>query len=101
MKRRTFSDRDLLRLQRNTFDYFWKETNPDNGLLADNTSGDAPSSIAAVGHAIASYAVGVEHKWVARGEAVDRTLTTLRFFWNSPQGTDADAMGYKGFYYHF
>jgi hypothetical protein len=101
MKRRTFSDRELFRLQRNTFNYFWKETNPDNGLLADNTSGDAPSSIAAVGHAIASYAVGVENKWVARDEAIDRTLTTLRFFWHSPQGTDADATGYKGFYYHF
>ncbi len=101
MKRRTFSDRELFRLQRNTFNYFWKETNPDNGLLADNTSGDVPSSIAAVGHAIASYAVGVEHKWVTRDEAIERTLTTLRFFWNSPQGTGTDATGYKGFYYHF
>jgi hypothetical protein len=101
MKQRTFGDRELFRLQRNTFNYFWKETNPDNGLLADNTSGDAPSSIAAVGHAIASYAVGVENKWVTRDEAIDRTLTTLRFFWHSPQGTDADATGYKGFYYHF
>src|SRR5829696_9099458 len=101
MKRRTFSDRELFRLQRNTFNYFWKETNPRNGLLADNTSGNAPVSIAAVGHAIASYAVGVENKWVKREEAVERTLTTLRFFWNSPQGKEPDATGYKGFYYHF
>jgi hypothetical protein len=36
-----------------------------------------------------------------REEAVERTLTTLRFFWNSPQGTEKDATGYKGFYYHF
>src|SRR6202008_577533 len=34
-------------------------------------------------------------------EAVKRTLTTLRFFWNSPHGSEADATGYKGFYYHF
>ena len=101
MKRRAFGDKELFALQRNTFDYFWKETNPNNGLLADNTSGDAPASIAAVGHAIASYAVGVENKWVKRDEAVERTLTTLRFFWNSPQGKGADATGYKGFYYHF
>lgn len=101
MKRSTFSDRDLYRLQRNTFDYFWKETNPANGLLADNTSGNAPASIAAVGHALASYAVGVDRRWVARAEAAKRTLTTLRFFWDSPQGADADATGYKGFYYHF
>jgi hypothetical protein len=28
-------------------------------------------------------------------------LTTLRFFWNSPQGSEPDATGYQGFYYHF
>ena len=101
MKRLGFSDRELYRLQRNTFDYFWKETNPANGLLADNTSGDTPASIAAVGHAVASYAVGVENGWVKRDEAVERTLTTLRFFRDSPQGPGADATGHKGFYYHF
>ena len=29
------------------------------------------------------------------------SLTTLRFFWNSPQGPEPDATGYHGFYYHF
>jgi len=101
MKRFEFGDRELYQLQKNTFDYFWKETNPANGLLADNTSGNAPASIAAVGHALASYAVGADRQWVARAEAAKRTLTTLRFFWDSPQGTGADATGYKGFYYHF
>jgi hypothetical protein len=32
---------------------------------------------------------------------VERTLATLRFFWNSPQGPEPDATGYQGFYYHF
>src|SRR5215210_2994596 len=100
MKRRTFSDKELFALQRNTFNYFWKETNARNGLLADNTSGNAPASIAAVGHALASYAVGVENEWITRAEGVARTLTTLRFFWNSPQGKEPDTTGYKGFYYH-
>ena len=27
--------------------------------------------------------------------------TTLEFLWNSPHGPEADATGYKGFYYHF
>jgi hypothetical protein len=36
-----------------------------------------------------------------RDEAVKRTLATLRVFWNSSQGTERDATGYKGFYYHF
>ena len=101
MKRPAFGDDDLSALQRNTFDYFWKETNPENGLLADNTSGDAPASIAAVGYALTAYVVGVENSYVTRAQAVERTITTLRFFWDSPQGEDRDATGYKGFYYHF
>jgi hypothetical protein len=101
MKQPAFGDDELCTLQRNTFDYFWKETNPENGLLADNTSGEAPASIAAVGHALAAYVVGVENSYVTRPDAIARTLTTLRFFWNSPQGKERDATGYKGFYYHF
>ena len=101
MKRPEFGDEDLHTLQRNTFNYFWKETSPANGLLADNTSGHAPASIAAVGHALASYTVGIERGWITRAEGVLRTLTTLRFFENSPQGKEPDATGYKGFYYHF
>jgi len=38
---------------------------------------------------------------MSRSAAIERTLNTLRFFWNSPQGTAPDATGYKGFYYHF
>ena len=101
MTRLTFGDDELHTLERNTFNYFWEEASPSNGLLADNTGGNAPASIAAVGHALASYAVGVERGWITRAEGVERTLTTLRFFENSPQGTGPDATGYKGFYYHF
>jgi len=38
---------------------------------------------------------------LSRAEAVKTTLTTLRFLHNSEQNTNADATGYKGFYYHF
>jgi hypothetical protein len=51
--------------------------------------------------ALTAYVVGVERSWVTRAEAVKRVLTTLRFFRDSPQGTEPDATGYKGFYYHF
>lgn len=88
-------------LQRDAFEYFMHETNPLNGLVVDMTQPGAPASIAAVGFALAVYPVGVERSWMTRGEAVERTLTVLRFFWNSPQGTAPDATGYKGFYYHF
>ncbi|MEO7114771.1 MAG: hypothetical protein ABIZ18_02810, partial [Caldimonas sp.] len=38
---------------------------------------------------------------MSRAAAIQRTLATLRFFHDSVQSTDADASGYKGFYYHF
>src|SRR6266851_5072483 len=96
------SDEDLLdRLQRSAFEYFMHETNPVNGLVADSTRNDAPASIAVVGFALSTYPVAVERGWIAREEAAARIAVTLRFFWNSPQGEQTDATGYKGFYYHF
>ena len=59
------------------------------------------ASIAAVGFALAAYAAGTERGLISRGAAAKRTLTTLRFFWNSKQGPEPDATGYQGFYYHF
>ena len=92
---------DLLKLQRETFEYFLRETNPDNGLVLDKTEADWPASIAATGLALACYPVAVTRGFMSRAAAVERTLTTLRFFWNSPQGPEPDATGYRGFYYHF
>ena len=91
----------LEKLQRETFGYFLHETNPANGLVIDKTAPNWPASIAATGLALAAYPVGVERGFMARSAAVERTLNTLRFFWNSPQGPEPDATGYRGFYYHF
>jgi hypothetical protein len=88
-------------LQWETFEYFLKEVNPANGLIADKTRKDWPASIAATGLALAAYPVGAERGFMGREEAAERTLTTLRFFKHSPQGPGPDATGYKGFYYHF
>ncbi len=88
-------------LQRDAFGYFVNEVNPANGLVKDCTRPGFPSSIAAVGLALAAYPVGVERGLLKRTAAVSRTLTTLRFFWNSPQGPESDATGHMGFYYHF
>jgi hypothetical protein len=97
----SYSEEQLDALQRATFDYFLKETNPENGLVPDSTRQGSPCSIAATGFALASYPVGVERGFIKRGEAIERTLATLRFFFNSAQGPEPDATGYKGFYYHF
>lgn len=95
------SDPTLDKLQRDTFGYFLKESNRSNGMVPDNTRPDAHASIAAIGFALTAYTVGVERGFVTRRDAIDRTLTTLRFFRDSPHGAERDATGYKGFYYHF
>jgi hypothetical protein len=98
---RTLTEKDLQVLERNTFRYFWFETNPQNGLLADNTLGNVPASIAGVGMALAAYPVGVERRFTSRRAAAERALKTLRFFHESEQGPGPLATGYRGFYYHF
>src|SRR2546425_11329601 len=88
-------------LQSDAFKYFIHEVNPDNGLVVDSTKEGWPSSIAAVGMALSAYPVGVEHGFLEREDAIERTLKELRFFANSEQSTNPNATGYKGFYYHF
>ena len=94
-------DAELETLQHETFRYFVHETNPRTGLVLDKTAPDWPASIAATGLALAAYPVGVERGFITRTAAIERVLTTLRFFWNSRQGPEPDATGYHGFYYHF
>jgi hypothetical protein len=69
--------------------------------VADKTAANWPASIAAVGLALAAYPAGVERSYMPRASAVERTLATLRFFSDSPQGPEPDATGFRGFYYHF
>ena len=92
---------DLDRLQRDTFKYFAHELNLENGLVPDNTKQGAPCSITAVGFALTAYPIAVERGYLTRAEAVKRSLISLRFFHDGPQGTSTDDIGYKGFYYHF
>src|SRR5690349_20602406 len=71
------------------------------GLVPDSTRSGAPSSIAAVGFALTVFPIGVERGYVSRREAIKRTLLILRFFHDGSEGEGADAIGYKGIYYHF
>ena len=89
-------------LQHRTFLYFWETANPRNGLVPDRWPTPSFSSVAAVGFALTSYPIGVEHGWITREQAQQRVLTTLRFFWNAPQGAQRSGVtGYHGFFYHF
>ena len=56
-------------LQRGSFSYFVHEKNPANR-------------------------VGIERGFLSRSAALERTLATLCFFWNSPHGPEPDAAGY-------
>ena len=94
-------DQQLQHLQDKAFAYFQHETSPLNGLVLDKTAPDWPASIAAIGLALASYPVAIERGLMTASAAIERTLTTLRFFWNSPQGPQPDATGHRGLYYHF
>ena len=96
-----YTDKDLHRLQKNAFAYFLHETDASTGLVRDSTHIGSPASIAAVGLALAAYAVAAERGFMERSEAAARVLTTLRFLQNSPHGPEPDATGYRGFYYHF
>lgn len=83
-------------------DYFWYEANPANGLVRDRSTKGSASSVAAVGFGLSALTVGVDNGWIAREAARDRTLTTLRTFWNGPQGSAVvDIMGYRGWFYHW
>ena len=88
-------------LQKGAFNYFIDQANPQNGLVADSLMANGPSSIAAIGFALPVYALGVEHGWMRRQEAVERTLAVLRFFSNYTNTADANQVSYQGFYYHF
>jgi hypothetical protein len=97
----TCSEEELNGLQWTTIEYYIRESNFRNGLVADKTQPGSPASIAAVGMALALIPVVVERNLLPRNLLAKRVLNRLRFFWSSPQGPEPDATGYKGFYYHF
>src|SRR5205814_9646644 len=89
-------------IEQRTFRFFWETVNPKNGLVPDRWPTPSFSSIAAVGFALPAYAIGAERGWCSRADARDRTLATLRFFWNAPQGPErSGTSGNAGFFYHF
>ncbi|MBC7186279.1 MAG: Tat pathway signal protein, partial [Calditrichaeota bacterium] len=85
-----------------TLTYFLQTTDPATGLAPDRWPSPGPCSIAAVGFALSSYPVAVEHGLISRQEAVQRVHTTLRHLLSLPQSADPEkSSGYRGFFYHF
>ena len=100
----SFADDDqfLEYIQQVNFDYFWYLANPSNGLVPDRSPTASACSIAAVGFGLSAIAIGVDHGWIGRTQAVMRVLTTLNTFLNGPQGSNTSGtIGYHGWFYHF
>lgn len=92
----------LEELQHRGFNYFWNEANPANGLIKDRSTAGSPASIASTGFGLSAICIAIDRGWVSRAVGGDRVRTTLRTFWNGPQGTGASGtIGYKGLFYHF
>jgi hypothetical protein len=92
----------LADLGQRTFRYFWETTDARTGLAPDRWPTPSFASIAATGFALSAYPVGVARGWVSRAQARQRTLTTLSFLHDLPQGPQARGVaGQHGFFYHF
>ncbi len=69
-----------------------------NGLTPDRYPSRPFASIASVGFALTAYPIGIENGWISRNQAIDRTLTTLKFLRDAPMGPQrTGCAGYKGF----
>jgi hypothetical protein len=89
-------------LEVRTFRWFWDVTDSTTGLTPDRWPTRTFSSVAAIGFALSAYIVGAERGYVSRTDATRRTLTTLRYLWQLPQGPSPTGVsGYQGFFYHF
>lgn len=87
-------------LQHRAVQFFWDQSNPENGFTKDRaTNANKPdehnvASCAAVGFALVAYPIGVEHRWLARADALKRTRTTLSHLNTTWPGS-------HGWLYHF
>jgi hypothetical protein len=79
--------------------YFLEQTDLESGLTRDRAPADGgestfPASIAASGFALTSWCVADARGWMPAGEALKRTLTTLRFAFDHVAHE-------QGWFYHF
>jgi len=87
-------------VQRRAVDFFWNESYSGTGFTkdratnADGTDTHNIASCAAVGYALIAYPIGVEHKWLDRKEALERTRVTLAHLLTDWQHS-------HGWLYHF
>jgi hypothetical protein len=89
----------LMELEKATFQYFWDQANPENGLVKDRCTvrgndSSTVASIAATGFGLTALCIGDHLGLVSRNDARERVLTTLRCLWGK-------LPNHRGFFYHF
>ncbi|MCX7006931.1 MAG: hypothetical protein NTY53_06735, partial [Kiritimatiellaeota bacterium] len=77
-------DAFLNEVERRSFLFFLKETEPTTGLVPDRAGADGSwrenvASVAATGFGLAALCVGAERGWMPRAEALARAVTTVKF----------------------
>jgi hypothetical protein len=102
--REHFEDEQFLEdLQHRSFNYFWKQADPQTGLVPDRARIDGSAldanhrdvaSIAATGFGLTALCIGAERGWIDKGQVRERTRNTLRFFANK-------AFQEHGWFYHW
>jgi hypothetical protein len=86
------NEEELNGLQWASLEYYIREFNYRNGLIADKTQAGAPASIAAVGMAMATLPILAAREHLPRRLLARRLLSRLRFLWQSPHGPETDAI---------
>ena len=84
----------LLKIQKDTFQYFLRMSDKETGLTRDSSQSGSPASIAATGFSLAAFAIAHHRSWIDREYAyayLEKTLKTLLY----------KAEHKKGFFYHF
>ena len=88
-------DSELLStIQKDTFQYFLKNSDKNTGLTRDSSQSGSPASIAATGFSLTAIAIGQSHGWVQEDWARQYLTKTLRTLLSR-------AEHHNGFFYHF
>lgn len=82
------------KVEKDIFDFFISETNPQNGLIKDSSRPGAPCSIASCGFGLTALCIGVERGWISRDDAYNRALKMLVTFRDKVDNE-------HGYFYHF
>src|SRR5882724_5879288 len=92
-------DQFLDESEKTTFQYFWEQANPKNGLVKDRCSVNGNdtgvvASIASTGFGLTALCIGANRGYIPHAAAQERVLATLRCLWGK-------LPNHRGFFYHW